>query len=174
MSDDELDASNGGGGAPPASDAANRAPSDLTREYTGRGIRVQWYTSRCIHVGDCLRAMPRVFDSRRRPWIDLTVPEAEADAVAATVLRCPTGALHFERLDAGEQEKPEVVTTVTPIPKGPLYLRGDVEVFDEAGQLIRHDTRVAICRCGKSRHAPFCDNSHRAKIHVTLGGGTAG
>ena len=35
-----------------AADAANRAASDLTREYTGPGIRVQWYTSRCIHVGD--------------------------------------------------------------------------------------------------------------------------
>ena len=171
MSNDENDASSGGTGAPPAVDAANRAPSDLTREYTGRGIRVEWYTSRCVHVGECLRALPRVFDSRRRPWVDLTFPEAEADAVAEAVVRCPTGALQFERLDGGAQERPDAITTAKPIPKGPLLLRGDIEVFDEAGQLIRHDTRVAICRCGKSRHMPFCDNSHRAKIRVTLGGG---
>ena len=171
MTNDEADASQGGSGAPPAADAANRAPSDLTREYTGRGIRVQWYISRCVHVGECLRALPRVFDSRHRPWIDLTFPEAEADAVAGAVLRCPTGALQFERFDGGPQEQPDEVTTAKPIPKGPLLLRGDIEVFDEAGQLIRHDTRVAICRCGKSRHMPFCDNSHRAKVHVTLGEG---
>ena len=169
---DEADASQGGGGAPPPTDAANGAPSDLTREYAGRGIRVQWYTSRCIHVGECIRAMPRVFDSRRRPWVDLSFPEAAAEAVAEAVLRCPTGALHFERFDGGTQEGPDEAVTAKPIPKGPLYLRGNIEVFDEAGQLIRRDTRVAICRCGKSRHMPFCDNSHRAKVRITMGGST--
>jgi uncharacterized Fe-S cluster protein YjdI len=169
MANDEPDASAGGGGGPPPDDAANRAPSDLTREYTGRGIRVEWYASRCIHVGECIRAMPRVFDSRRRPWVDLAFPEAEADAVAEAVMRCPTGALHFERLDGGPQEAAAPGVRATPIPKGPLYLRGDVEIFDEAGQLIRRDTRMAICRCGKSRHLPFCDNSHRAKVRITLG-----
>jgi len=166
---DEPDASAGGAGGPPPDDAANRAKSELTREYTGRGIRVEWYASRCIHVGECIRAMPRVFDSRRRPWVDLTFSEAEADAVAEAVLRCPTGALHFERLDGGPQEVAAPGVRATPIPKGPLYLRGDVEIFDEAGQLIRRDTRMAICRCGKSRHQPFCDNSHRAKVRVALG-----
>src|SRR6266550_6487010 len=169
MPNDEADASAGEAGAPPPTDDANRAPSDLTREYMGRGIRVEWYTGRCIHVGECIRAMPRVFDSRRRPWVDLTFPEAEADAVAEAVLRCPTGALHFERFDGGAQETPPQVMRATPIPKGPLYLRGDIEVFDEAGQPIRRDTRLAICRCARSRHMPFCDNSHRAKVRITLG-----
>ena len=169
MADDEPDVSAGGAGGPPPTDAANRAPSDLTREYTNRSIRVEWYASRCIHVGECLRAMPNVFDSRRRPWVDLSFPEAEADAVAEAVLRCPTGALQFERLDGGPQENGAPVVRVTPIPKGPLYLRGDVEIFDEAGKRIRRDTRVAICRCGKSRHMPFCDNSHRAKVRIALG-----
>jgi iron-binding CDGSH zinc finger protein len=105
---------------------------------------------------------------RRRPWVDLTFPEAEADAVADAVLRCPTGVLHFEPLDGAAGGDVSLVR-VTPIPKEPLYLRGGVEIFDEAGQLIRHDTRVAICRCGKSRHMPFCDNSHRAKVRITLG-----
>jgi uncharacterized Fe-S cluster protein YjdI/CDGSH-type Zn-finger protein len=169
MPNDEADASAGGAGGPPPDDDANRAPSDLTREYIGRGIRVEWYASRCIHVGDCLRAMPRVFDSRRRPWVDLTLPEAEADAVADAVLRCPTGALHYERLDGGPQEVASSGVRATVIPNGPLLLRGDVEIFDDAGRRIRHDTRVAICRCGKSRHMPFCDNSHRTKVRIALG-----
>jgi len=147
LSDEEQNAGAGAAGAPPDADDRNRAPLDLTREYTGRGIRVQWYTSRCIHVGECLRAMPNVFDSRRRPWVDLSFPEADADAVAEAVMRCPTGALHFERLDGGPQEVASSVVRATPIPKGPLYLRGDVEIFDEAGQLIRRDARMAICRC---------------------------
>ena len=155
--------------APPDVDDRNRAPLDLTREYSGRGIRVQWFAGRCIHVGYCMKAMPRVFDSRRRPWVDLTFDEANADTVANAVLLCPTGALHFERFDGGPQETPVSETRAEVIPNGPLLLRGDIEIVDEAGQVLRHDTRVAICRCAKSRHMPFCDNSHRAKAHVTLG-----
>jgi CDGSH-type Zn-finger protein len=30
-----------------------------------------------------------------------------------------------------------------------------------AGQLIREDTRVALCRCGGSQNKPFCDGTHR-------------
>jgi uncharacterized Fe-S cluster protein YjdI len=169
MANDDAHAGAGGAGAPPPKDEPNRAPADLTREYSGRGIRVQWYAGRCIHTGDCIRALPAVFDSRRRPWVDLSAAEAEAGAVAEAVLRCPTGALHFERTDGGPQERPDAPTHATPIPKGPLYLRGDIEIVYDNGQPIRRDTRMAICRCGKSRHQPFCDNSHRAKIKITLG-----
>jgi uncharacterized Fe-S cluster protein YjdI/CDGSH-type Zn-finger protein len=166
MADDQADAGSGGAGAPPPSDQQNRASTELTREYTGRGLRVQWYAGRCIHVGDCLRALPQVFNTKRRPWVDLSVPEAEADAVVDAVLRCPTGALHFVRTDGGAQEAAAPGVRAKTIANGPLLMRGDVEIVDDAGELIRRDTRVAVCRCGKSRHQPFCDNSHRAKVHI--------
>lgn len=169
MANDDTHAGEGGTGGPPPADQSNRAAPELTRDYSGRGIRVQWYAGRCIHTGDCLRALPKVFDSRRRPWVDLAAADADADAVAEAVLRCPTGALHFERTDGGPQEQPDSPTHATPIPNGPLFVRGDMEVVDGEGHPIRRDTRMAICRCGKSRHQPFCDNSHRAKIKVTLG-----
>jgi uncharacterized Fe-S cluster protein YjdI len=168
MADDETDASRGGAGAPPPSDQPNRASTELTREYGGDGIRVQWYAGRCIHVADCIRALPQVFNSKRRPWVDLTVAEAQADAVADAVLRCPTGALHFVRTDGGAQEAAKPGVTAKTIPNGPLLLRGDIEIVDDKGDLIRRDTRIAVCRCAKSRHLPFCDNSHRAKVHIDL------
>ncbi len=31
---------------------------------------------------------------------------------------------------------------------------------DEAGNVALHDTRVALCRCGRSRNKPLCDNAH--------------
>src|SRR4051812_49429704 len=65
----EMPASAGGAGAPPVPSAANRAP-DLTREYEGDGITVEWYATRCIHSAKCVHALPRVFDPRRRPWVD--------------------------------------------------------------------------------------------------------
>ena len=153
-------ASAGGTGAPPDASSPNLAPSDLTREYSGEGIRVQWYASRCIHSADCIRALPRVFRPKRRPWIELE--GADADAVADAVLRCPTGALHFVRTDGGPEEVPPDGVSIRAIKNGPYLVRGEIEIRDESGVLIRHDTRLALCRCGESRHMPFCDNTHSA------------
>lgn len=151
-------ASEGGTGAPPEPEASNRAP-DLTREYRAAGITVLWYASRCIHSGNCVRALPRVFDPKRRPWVEPGA--ASADAIAHAVLRCPTGALHFVRHDGGAQEEPDVPTTLTPIRDGPLYVRGDVEARGLDGAPLRRDTRMALCRCGLAGQIPFCDNTCR-------------
>lgn len=43
---------------------------------------------------------------------------------------------------------------------GPLFLHGRVQILDRNGNVIREDTRVALCRCGHSRNKPFCDDSH--------------
>ena len=145
---DERDAAAGGAGAPPGPDEPNRAPA-VTREYRTDRITVEWYAERCIHSANCIRALPRVFDPTRRPWVD--VDAADADAIAAAVRRCPTGALHFVRHDGAPPEAPEVPTTLTPIPNGPLYVRGDVSVRGLDGHLIRHGTRVSLCRCGLAR-----------------------
>jgi uncharacterized Fe-S cluster protein YjdI/CDGSH-type Zn-finger protein len=155
---EESNAGSGGAGAPPDEHEANRIFTDLTREYSSSGIRVQWYASRCIHTGACIRALPRVFNPRRRPWVD--VDAADADAIANAVLKCPTGALHFVRADGIPEPTPERVT-VTTVRDGPYFVRGEVEVTDAEGRVVRKDSRVALCRCGKSRHPPFCDNTHR-------------
>jgi hypothetical protein len=100
-----------------------------------------------------------VFDRDAKPWIRPNA--ASVDAVAALVARCPTGALHAERLDGDPLETPPE-PDVCVIPNGPLYIRGQVEVRTLAGALVRADTRMALCRCGASGNKPFCDNSHRA------------
>jgi uncharacterized Fe-S cluster protein YjdI len=49
----------------------------------------------CIHSTNCVRGLPAVFDTRRKPWI---VPDAAAaDDVVAQVELCPSAALQFER-----------------------------------------------------------------------------
>jgi len=78
-----------------------RGPS---REYTNEAITVYWEAQYCIHTAACLMGLPGVFDSGRRPWIDIS--QAAADDIAQVVMRCPTGALHFRRHDDGEQETP--------------------------------------------------------------------
>lgn len=154
----EPRASDGGAGAPPEPERPNCAP-DLTREYSTPEITVQWFAGRCIHSANCVRALHAVFDPQRRPWVEPGA--ASPDAIAAAILRCPTGALHFVRHDGGAQEQPDVPTTLTPIRNGPLYVRGDAEARALDGTPLRHDTRMSLCRCGLAPKAPFCDNSCR-------------
>jgi CDGSH-type Zn-finger protein/uncharacterized Fe-S cluster protein YjdI len=132
------------------------------RTYETEAIGVHWDSSRCIHTGICLRTLPSVFDVRRRPWVDLQ--DAEADAVADAVARCPTGALRYERLDGAEGERPQRPTVVWPVEDGPLLMAGDLEVRGPEGEPITHETRLTLCRCGLSHNQPFCDNSHRRRL----------
>jgi iron-binding CDGSH zinc finger protein/divergent 4Fe-4S mono-cluster protein len=101
-----------------------------------------------------------VFDPDARPWVN--VEAASANEIAASIESCPTGALSYVRTDGAPQETPESPTKVQPRPNGPLFVRGDIEVTDTEGNVIRRATRIALCRCGQSSNKPYCDLTHRA------------
>ena len=141
-------------------EAEARHQPDVLRQYEGAGIVVHWEPSLCIHVANCIRALPGVFDPNARPWV--RVDAAGAEEIAAAIRTCPTGALRYERTGGPPQETPDVPSTVQPRPNGPLFVRGDIEVINARGEIIRRATRVAFCRCGHSSNKPYCDLSHRA------------
>jgi len=144
---------------PPENEA--RKQSGVELEYRSRlgEIVVYWEPKMCNHTGNCFRGLPGVFQPQHRPWV--LVNAESADKIAAAVITCPTGALHFDRFDAGPQEPQPEETTIDARPNGPLHVRGRVRIVGPGGQLIREDTRVALCRCGVSENKPFCDGSHR-------------
>jgi CDGSH-type Zn-finger protein/uncharacterized Fe-S cluster protein YjdI len=131
----------------------------VAKSYANDRIEVVWEPAFCIHVAECLRGLPGVFDVWRRPWI--IVGNASADEIAEVVQRCPTGALHYRRLDGGPQETEPEETTIQERPNGPLFVRGKVRIVGRDRKLVREDTRAALCRCGESENKPFCDGTHR-------------
>ena len=133
-------------------------PKFRSRDYTGKDINVSYDIRRCIHAAECVRGLPDVFNTRKRPWI--AVDNADADRVAEVVLRCPSGALHFERQDSGADEPIPTETSIMPVKDGPLYIRGDLAITTSDGEVFK-ETRMSLCRCGASMNKPFCDNSHR-------------
>ena len=137
----------------------SRKQPNVAKEYRNDEIVVYWEPHLCIHSANCLVMNPRVFDSMRRPWIDLS--QADADEVAEAVMACPSGALHFKRLDGGAEEGTDGTTRLYARRDGPIWVRGPVRIIDAEGTLIREDTRVALCRCGESANKPFCDNTHK-------------
>jgi CDGSH-type Zn-finger protein/uncharacterized Fe-S cluster protein YjdI len=126
--------------------------------YRGKAIVVKFTPARCTHVAECLMGLPEVFETRRKPWI--SPDAAPPDRVAGVVLRCPTGALHFERTDGGPPEAKPDRNVFTVCENGPLYAAADLEIRSADGAPRLHDTRVALCRCGASKKRPFCDNRH--------------
>lgn len=124
--------------------------------YHGEKIEITYDLIRCIHAAECVRGLPQVFNTRKRPWVE--PGNASADEIATVIMRCPTGSLHFERTDGGDNEPVPEENTITLVPDGPLYLRGDIEIIEP--EEVFKDTRVALCRCGQSKNKPLCDNSH--------------
>ena len=130
------------------------------KRYMGDVVHVTFDGARCIHAAECVRGLPAVFDTGRRPWI---LPSAAAaDEIATVIERCPTGALHYERMDGSPQETPDERNTIRVQPDGPYYVRGRLRVVTADGTLLMDDVRLALCRCGQSQHKPFCDNAHLA------------
>jgi uncharacterized Fe-S cluster protein YjdI len=126
--------------------------------YATDAITVTFDPTRCIHAAECIRTAPAVFDSRRLRWIK---PElGDPELIATAVRRCPTGALGYSLPD-GVAEAADAAS-IRAAPNGPLYVRGAVRVETEDGRVIASGLRMALCRCGATKSAPFCDGSHRA------------
>jgi len=157
MNDDDRDP----GGAPeaPASPMAFGVdPGDRVHTFAAPGLNVSWSKRRCTHAGVCVMNLPDVFEPGRRPWVDAN--QAPVDAIARVIARCPTGALHFARTDGGAPEAVPDTNLVVVRRDGPIHLRGDLEILDESGAPWLRDTRVALCRCGRSATRPLCNNAH--------------
>ena len=127
-------------------------------EYHGEGITVRYDPRRCFHAAECVRGSPRVFNPKRRPWVD---PDAaEVDAVVAVVENCPSGALSYERTDGGSAEAPAPHASIRVGIDGPLMVRGTIRLQTPDDEPVAEGERLALCRCGASKNKPFCDGSH--------------
>jgi uncharacterized Fe-S cluster protein YjdI len=127
------------------------------REYSTHEIVGEWQPRLCFHSHNCIRALPKVFDAERRPWVDLD--QASADEIETAVGQCPSGALRARRPGALEirTEPLEVEASAN----GPLLVRGGVRVLDGEGNVLYEGDRAALCRCGGSANKPFCDGTHK-------------
>ena len=120
----------------------------------GRTAIIEFDARKCIHSRHCVLDRPDVFvPNVEGEWIH---PDAAtADDVVALARNCPSGAIVARRLDGGRDEAAPLVNTVRVLENGPLAVRAELSVRGERAGL-----RAALCRCGQSRHKPYCDGSH--------------
>ncbi|MEH3052958.1 MAG: (4Fe-4S)-binding protein [Patulibacter minatonensis] len=97
MSDAPGSSATGSAGDDPSDAAAFHHDTATRKAYEGRDVTVSFDHVLCAHAAECVRGLPAVFDTGRRPWI---LPDgAPADEVASVVGRCPSGALRVTRAD---------------------------------------------------------------------------
>jgi CDGSH-type Zn-finger protein/uncharacterized Fe-S cluster protein YjdI len=111
--------------------------------------------------------------------IELTTPDEETLLEDTRVALCRCGLSANEPLcDGSHRDEFQAPGTVadnsdetdeqlaadplelTPVPDGPISLRGEVEIQgEEDGSMFRNDEAM-LCRCGGSQSKPFCDGTH--------------
>lgn len=126
-------------------------PEDEIHE--GTDITVHKYAERCVHSGFCANAATNWFEMVAR-----TDDTSVCTQLISMIEHCPSGALAYE-ID-GEIIEPDLTKAVAPVPDGPLYVSGGVEILRADRETVPTSNRVTLCRCGGSSNKPLCDGTH--------------
>ncbi len=129
-------------------------------EYSNNEIKVKWDSKKCFHSEVCIKNLPGVFDTNRKPWI---VPaNGDSKSIAETIEKCPSGALSYELKNESPETNiaDEKITEIYLLRNGPLKIRGKVKIIDSDGSETIKEGTFSLCRCGGSQNKPFCDGTH--------------
>lgn len=130
------------------------------KEYSNEDITVVWNPEICIHSGNCVRGLQKVFDPKKRPWVNINA--ATTKELITTINNCPSGAIKYRRniMEENNSQKSET-TKIKVVAGGPLLVNGPLIVVDKDGTETQKEGNVALCRCGASKNKPYCDGSHK-------------
>ncbi|HEX4852131.1 MAG TPA: (4Fe-4S)-binding protein [Puia sp.] len=64
-----------------------------TFTYTNGEVTIIWKPNICQHSGICVHGLPSVFNSKKRPWID--IHGSDSPTIIEQIKKCPSGALSF-------------------------------------------------------------------------------
>ena len=131
-------------------------------KYKSDDITVSFAPEVCIHAAECVKGLPSVFDTSKKPWVN--VVGGTPDEIIDVIDRCPSGALKYELIDfeSKEEEVKMEKTKITVMPNGPLMVEGNLSVNKMSGDNIKDGEKLFLCRCGQSANKPFCDGKHKA------------
>ena len=64
------------------------------KEYSNGELTIIWQPGLCQHAGICVKMLPRVYNSKERPWIK--IGNATTEELIAQIKQCPSGALSYK------------------------------------------------------------------------------
>ena len=135
-------------------------------KYANDEITVHWDSEVCIHSAVCVKNLGNVFDTDKRPWVN--VEGATANEITKLIDTCPSKALSYElpnqsySQSSNENENMDSEKAkVTISANGPYLVKGNFTVEDAQGNTVETKEMAALCRCGASSNKPFCDGTHK-------------
>ncbi|HVY21394.1 MAG TPA: ferritin-like domain-containing protein [Bauldia sp.] len=148
----------------PSAPPLNPKPDDLPsgagatkiEMVEGTDVTIRYEGQRCIHARFCVLGAPKVFRANTPGnWI---YPDAmPKEDVLRIAHECPSGAIRYRRKDGGAEEQAPPVNVMNLRENGPYAVRAKLKIGD-----LDVGFRATLCRCGASKHKPFCDGSHNA------------
>ncbi len=92
-------------------------------------------------------------DNVKGPWINPN--NATPEEITAIAHSYPSGAITFERHNAGRKETAPLVNTMFVRENGPLPIHAELTADEK-----NDGFKATLCRCGASKRKPYCDSSH--------------
>ena len=65
----------------------------MNKEYSNGDITVVWQPKKCQHAGICVATLPKVYDPKANPWIN--VENSTTEELILQIKKCPSGALSY-------------------------------------------------------------------------------
>jgi len=131
---------------------------EIIKEYSNGELTIVWKPKTCIHAAECVKALPKVYNPKARPW--LKIENATTEELKAQIKKCPSGALSYYMNDEDNKEAETLETKVEVLENGPLLVYGTLKVTDKDGNTETKNKTTAFCRCGHSNNKPYCDGAH--------------
>lgn len=135
------------------------------KRYEGADCDILDDESLCASMRFCDKgpgAWDAAIESDRPGYKELAIKEC-AD--------CASGRLTIVEKD-GRVHEPDLPKEISPVEdtaagyRGPLWVKGGIEIEGADGEGYEVRNRVTLCRCGESSNLPFCDTSHLRCPHM--------
>lgn len=139
---------------------------ETVKQYSNGEVTVYWRPELCIHSANCIIGLPEVFNTKKKPWIN--IHGTDSKAIIKAVDSCPSRALTYLKSSkfpsskaASPGKKKSKYARIQIMENGPALISGNFIIRDSKKKKIKVDSEVAaLCRCGSSEKKPFCDGSH--------------
>lgn len=131
---------------------------EIFKKYSNEELTVVWKPKICIHAGECVKALPQVYNPKVKPW--LKIENATTEELKEQIKKCPSGALSYYMNDKENKKVETFEIKVEVLENGPLLVYGTLKVTTKDGNSETKKKTTAFCRCGKSNNKPYCDGTH--------------
>lgn len=135
------------------------------KRYEGEEVDLLDNESLCASMRFCDRGIG-IWDAA----INSGDPENKALAIEDAA-GCAAGRLTIVD-KAGKRMEPDLPEEVSPVQdtaagrRGPLWVKGGIELEGADGEMYEVRNRMTLCRCGESKNMPYCDISHMRCTHM--------